>query len=130
MRRFEKGDKVLTPWISRWLPLGEVLKVFDSADGEQVLLVEYIESAQLQKLFPAAQLDYIGNRKFIALGVTIYRISNGEAVAESKNWAPVIADFLETFKPPFPGEAESQPEPIAAHDDWRELNGQNKCGLT
>lgn len=115
VRRFAKGDKVLAPWVSRRLPLADVLEVYEAADGQQAVLVAYVETPELSYLFRAEGLDYVGERKFIISGTQIYRVSNGEVVAQSDNWANVIADFLETFTPPFPGDVEAE-SPVA-HDD-------------
>jgi hypothetical protein len=123
LRRFAKGDKVLGPWISRHLPLAEVLEVYEAADGQQALLVSYIERPVPPTLYRAEVLDYVGDRKFLAYGEVIYRVSNGEVVASSVNWANIIADFLETFTPPFPGDAEAEVEDaLQAHEKWRALH--------
>jgi hypothetical protein len=129
VRRFAKGDKVLARCISRRLPIAEVLEIYESADGQQVLLVAYDECRERQTFALAEHTDYVGERKFIAAGTHIYRVSNGEVVAESQNWANIIADLLETFTPPFPGDAEAKVEvedalwrERAFHDAWIDLN--------
>ena len=121
VKRFTKGDKVLAPCISRRLPLAEVLEVYEAADGQQALLIAYTESPLTPVFYGAGSLNYVGERKFIATGTEIYRVSTGEVVAASLNWANIIADFLETFTPPFPGERQVD-EPDTAHENWRNLN--------
>jgi len=95
VRRFAKGDKVLAPSISRRLPLAEVLEIYEAADGRQVLLVSYAEypSAISACFYPAEEIDYVGDRHFIVYGTQIYRVSNGEIVAESKNWGERHSGF-------------------------------------
>jgi hypothetical protein len=131
MRRFAKGDKVLAPWISSHLPLAEVLEVYEAVDGHQALLIVYAASQQTV-FYGAESLDYVGDRKFIAAGPQIYRVSTGEVVASSDNWANIIADFLETFTPPFPGERQvDEPDSktvTAAHEYWRNLNSRREGG--
>lgn len=121
MRRFSKGDKVLAPYISRSLPIAEVEEVYDAVDGSQVLLCKYQKYQETSVFYRATDVEYIGDRRFLVSGSQIYRISNGEIVAESKNWARVLADFLETFEPAFPGHNVQTPA-SQTHDDWHALN--------
>jgi hypothetical protein len=117
VRRLAKGDKVLAPAMSRHLPIAEVLEVYENADGHQVLVVRYVKYPETTYFYPAQDLDYVGEKKFLVAGTQIYRVSDGRVVAESENWAQLIADFLETS---FPGEADTQ-SPVT-HDEWSALN--------
>jgi hypothetical protein len=119
VRRFTKGDKVLAPWIAHSMPLAEVLEVYEATDGGQVLLVSYVINSGHRSLCHAEAIAYVGDRKFVVVDEGIYRVSNGEVVAQSRNWANIIADFLETFTPPVDTDAETDSQ---AHEQWIELN--------
>jgi hypothetical protein len=120
VRRFAKGDKVLAPWISRTMPLAEVVDVYENAERNQVLLVRHIAHPESSYFYHAEHIEYVGDRKFLVIEGNIYSVSNGEVVAQSKLWANAIADFLETFTPLFSSEAEND-SPVT-HDVWSALN--------
>lgn len=119
MRKLEKGDMVLGEWTSRRLPLAEVKEVYETVEGKRAIEIAYVLQHGTD-LVAAENVVYVGDRHFIACETNVYRVSNGELVAVSANWARIISDLLENYHPEFPGNSES--EPNIAHGDWRALN--------
>lgn len=108
MRRYLKGDRVLTPPVSLSVPLAQIVAAFEGIDGDQVLEVKPAAWPTVTRLHKADELTYVGDREFIEFDGSVYHVGTGAKVADSEFFSAALAEFLNwhCFEMPRQTEAE------------------------